>query len=239
MEQQRFAGRVVMVTGATGGLGQSVVAALLTEGARVAAVGRRADALRVLGPVGDTGESFLPLSADLADESAAQQAVQQTLVWGRRIDALVHTVGGYSGGEPVAASALADWDQMLDVNLWAAIHVTRAVLPPMVAQGGGRIVTVSSRSAQRIGRNAAAYTVAKAGLEAFTLAVAEDYRAQGVTANAVAPSTIATPAMLAHASAGERARWVSPDSIARVILFLASDDAADVSGAVVPVYGRA
>ena len=239
MEQQRFAGRVVMVTGATGGLGQAVVAALVAEGARVAAVGRRAEAVAALRPAGDLGEALLPVQADLAQEPQAQQAVQQALTWGQRIDALVHTIGGYAGGQPAAAGPLEAWHQMLDVNLWTAIHILRAILPPMVSNGGGHIVTVSSRAAQRIGRNVAAYTVGKAGLEALTLSVAEEYRAYGITANAVAPSAIATPAMLAHASDAERARWVSPASLARVILFLASDEAADVSGAVVPVYGRA
>ena len=115
----------------------------------------------------------------------------------------------------------------------------RAVLPVMLERGGGRIINVSSRAARAIGPNVAAYTAAKAGLEALTLAAAAEYREHGITVNAVAPSTIATSAMLHAATAEERRRWVAPESVAGVILFLASEAAADVSGAIVPVYGRA
>jgi NAD(P)-dependent dehydrogenase (short-subunit alcohol dehydrogenase family) len=239
MEAQRFTGRVALVTGGSGGLGQAVVAAFLAEGARVAAVGRHHAALAELRTLSGADASLFILGVDLLDAAATDHAVGALREWGGRLDILVNAAGGYAGGKPIGESADDEWRTMLDANLLTAMHASRAVLPIMVAQRGGRIINVSSRAARAIGRNTAAYSVAKAGLETLTLAMAEEYRQQRVTVNAVSPSAIATPAMLVHATAQQRERWVLPASIARVILFLASDDAADVSGAIIPVYGRA
>lgn len=239
MGEQRFAGRVAMVTGGNGGLGASIVAAFLAEGARVAALARRDDSLAELRALPGASGSLLTLAVDLLDAHAAEQAAATVREWGSRIDILVNTAGAYAGGSLVAASTDEEWRAMLDANLLTALHATRAVLPTMVTGGGGRIINVSSRAARHVGSGSAAYAVAKAGLETLTLALAEEYREQRITANAVAPSVIATPAMLAQATEQERGRWVRPESLARVILFLASDEAADVSGAIVPVYGRA
>ena len=239
MEAQRFAGRVAVVTGGSGGLGGAVVAAFLAEGARVAAVSRQQAGLAELRTLPGADVSLLTLEVDLLDAAATEHAVRAVREWGGRLDILVNAAGAYAGGKPVGESAEDEWRTMLDANLLTAMHASRAALPGMVAQGGGRIINVSSRSARVIGRNSAAYSVAKAGLETLTLAMADEYRQQRVTVNAVSPSSIATPAMLAHATAQQRERWVPPASIARVILFLASDDAADVSGAIIPVYGRA
>ncbi|HEV7213682.1 MAG TPA: SDR family NAD(P)-dependent oxidoreductase [Chloroflexota bacterium] len=239
MDAQRFSGRLAIVTGGSGGLGRAVVAAFLAEGAHVAAIAHHESSLAPLRLLPGADASLLPLAVDLLDVPAVEQAVLTVREWGGRLDILVNAAGANAGGKPVGASADDEWRTMLDANLLTALHATRAVLPTMVAQGGGRIVNVSSRAARHVGRDAAAYTVAKAGLETFTLAVAEEYREQRITANAVVPSAIATPTMLAHATDQQRLRWVPPESIARVILFLASDEAVDVSGALLPVYGRA
>ena len=238
METQRFTGRVALVTGGSGGLGGAVVAAFLTEGARVAAVARHDDALADLRALPSADTALLTLAVDLLDAGATDHVVEAVRDWGGRLDILVNAAGAYAGGKPVGESTDAEWRTMLDANLLTAMHASRAALPIMVAQGGGRIINVSSRAARAIERNAAAYSVAKASLETLTLAMAEEYRQQRVTVNAVSPSAIATPEMLVHATAQQRERWVPPVSIARVILFLASDDAADVSGAIIPVYGR-
>lgn len=239
MDAQRFAGRVALVTGGSGGIGRAVVAAFLAEGALVAALARRADELAQFRINVGAGEALLTIAADLLQPGAAEQAVREVLAWRDRVDILVNATGAFSGGKAVGESLPEEWQRMLDVNLLAALQAMRAVLPGMAAHGYGRIVNISSRSARAIGRNVAAYTAAKAGLEALTVASAEEYRDRNVTVNAVAPSVVATPAMLAGASAKARERWVTPESVARVILFLASDEAADVSGAVLPVYGRA
>lgn len=197
MDTQRFVGRVAMVTGGSGRLGQAIVAALLAEGTHVAAIARHDNSLADLRTLPGADASLLTLTADLLDVSAVDRAVQAVREWSGRLDILVNAAGAYAGGAPVGTSADDDWRAMLDANLLTAMHATRAVLPTMVAQGGGRIVNVSSRAARHVGRDVAAYTVAKAGVETLTLAVAEEYREQRITANAVAPSSIATTAMLA------------------------------------------
>lgn len=239
MDGQRFAGQVALVTGASGGLGRAVVAAFLAEGARVVAVARHGAGLSDLRSLPGAERAVLPLAVDLLDVPAVEQAVETARAWGGRLDILVNSAGAYAGGKPVGESADEEWRAMLDANLLTALHAARAVLPTMVGQGGGAIVNVSSRAARRVGPNAAAYTVAKAGVETLTLALAEEYRERHIAVNAIAPSVIATPAMLARASSEEAARWVPPEAIARLILFLASAEAAAVSGAIVPVYGRA
>jgi NAD(P)-dependent dehydrogenase (short-subunit alcohol dehydrogenase family) len=239
MGEPRFRGRVAVVTGGSGGLGKAVVTALLAEGARVAALGRHDAGLAALRALPGADSSLLTLAVDLVDARAADHMVRSVRDWAGRTDILVNTAGAYAGGTLLAESSDDEWRAMFDANLLTAVHAIRAVLPAMVAGGGGRIVNVSSRAARQVGSGAAAYTVAKASLETLTLALAEEYREQRITANAVAPSVIATPAMLAHATVEERARWVSPESLTGVILFLASEEAADVSGAIIPVYGRA
>jgi NAD(P)-dependent dehydrogenase (short-subunit alcohol dehydrogenase family) len=239
MGESRFRGRVAVVTGGNGGLGKAVVTAFLAEGARVAAPGRHDAGLAELRALPGADAALLTLAVDLVDARAAEQAARSVRDWAGRLDILVNTAGAYAGGTLVGASTDEEWRAMLDANLLTALHATRAALPLMVAGGGGRIINVSSRAARQVGSGAAAYTVAKASLETLTLALAEEYREQRITANAVAPSAIATPAMLAHATDEERTRWVTPESLTRVILFLASEEAADVSGAIIPVYGRA
>lgn len=238
MPEQRFFGRVALVTGASGGLGGAVARAFLSEGARVAAVARHSAALAGLRADADENQ-LLTVEAALTEPGAAARVVQAVGDWASGLDVLVNAVGSFSGGQPLAESSPDEWRQMLDSNLLAVLEMMRAALPALQARGGGRIVNVSSRAAQRIGPNVAAYTTAKAALETLTLATAEEYREHRITANAVAPSAIATPAMLQGATARQRERWVTPESIAGVILFLASDAAADVSGAIIPVYGRA
>lgn len=238
MPEQRFVGRVALVTGASGGLGAAVARAFLAEGAQVAAAARHAAALEGLRATGDEARLLL-VEATLTEPDEAARAVQAVRAWAGGLDVLVNAVGGFSGGSPLAASTPDEWRQMLDSNLLAVVGAMRATLPALLERGGGRIVNVSSRAAQHIGPNVAAYTTAKAALETLTIAAAEEYRVHNITVNAVAPSVIATPAMLQGASARQRERWVTPESIAGVILFLASAAAADVSGAIIPVYGRA
>ena len=191
MAEQRFSGRVAVVTGGNGGLGKAVVTAFLAEGARVAALGRHDAGLAELRALPGARDSLLTLAVNLLDARAAEQAARSVREWGGRIDILVNTAGAYAGGTLVAESTEEEWRAMLDANLLTALNATRAVLPMLVAGGGGRIINVSSRAARQVGSGAAAYTVAKAGLETLTLALAEEYREQHITANAVAPSVIA------------------------------------------------
>jgi NAD(P)-dependent dehydrogenase (short-subunit alcohol dehydrogenase family) len=155
------------------------------------------------------------------------------------IDALVHLLGGFGGGQPITETSDKTWDGMMTLNLRAAFCAMRAVLKPMTATQYGRIVAVGSRAAVEASPNFAAYAVSKAGLVALVKNVAAEGKDLGITANVVLPSTIDTSANRQAMPKSDFSRWVQPESIAKTLVYLASKEAGDVSGAVIPIYGRA
>ena len=161
--------------------------------------------------------------------------------WSRgRLRRLVHILGGFGGGQSIAETSDKTWDGMLTLNLRAAFCAMRAVLlKPMTAAKYGRIVAVGSRAAVEAMPNFAAYSVSKAGLVALVKNVAAEGKDLGITANVVLPSTIDTPANRQAMPTADFSRWVQPESIAKSLVWLASKEAGDVSGAVIPIYGRA
>jgi NAD(P)-dependent dehydrogenase (short-subunit alcohol dehydrogenase family) len=218
----------VLITGASGGLGTAVSKAFQETGATVIGVAR------------DWPEtvSFIALSADLTTSDGCDAMVEQALAHGP-IDALVHLLGGFGGGQPIAETSDKTWDGMMTLNLRAAFCVMRAVLKPMTAAKYGRIVAVGSRAAVEPLPNFAAYSVAKAGLVALVKNVAAENKDLGITANVVLPSTIDTPLNRQAMPKSDFSRWVKPESIAKTLVWVASREAGDVSGAVIPIYGRA
>ena len=220
-----------MVTGASGGLGATVVEAFLAAGATVAGVARS------IAPR-DDGERFLPISADLSTPAGAQRAVEETLLKTRGIDALVHAMGGFAGGQPVEATDDATWESMIAVNLRSAFLIARAVLPQMIQARYGRIVAVGSRTAVQPAAGLSAYGVSKAGLNALVETIALETREHSITANAVLPGIIDTPANRKAMPGADFSRWVAPEKIAQQILWLCSEAASDTSGALIPIYGR-
>lgn len=218
----------VLITGANGGLGTAVSKAFQDSGATVIGVARNWPE-----PV-----SFLTISADLTTAEGCDAMVEQALQHGP-VDALVHLLGGFGGGQSIAETTDKTWDGMMTLNLRAAFCALRAVLKPMTAAKYGRIVAVGSRAAVEPAPNYAAYSVSKAGLVALVKNVAAENREMGITANALLPSTIDTPLNRKAMPASDFSRWVSPESIAKTLVWLASKESGDVSGAVIPIYGRA
>jgi NAD(P)-dependent dehydrogenase (short-subunit alcohol dehydrogenase family) len=223
-------GQVVLITGASGGLGSAVTTTFLEAGAQVAAVYRS-------GTVAEPG--FLGIQADLTDPQEAARVVEAVRTRFGRLDVLLHLVGGFEGGTPVAQTDDRVWNHMLDLNLNSAFYAARAVLPGMIEAGRGRIVAIGSRTAVDPAAGLSAYGVSKAALVALIRTIALEVKSTGITANAVLPSVIDTPANRAANPAADFSRWVRPESIARLLLWLASDAAADVNGALIPIYGRA
>lgn len=193
------------------------------------------------GPAGKApaGQKYLEVTADVATPEGARMAVDSVLAATGRIDALAHLVGGFDGGQSVAETTDDVWNRMMSLNLNAAFYTMRAVLPHMLQAGRGRIVAVGSRTSVEPAAGLSAYGASKAALTTLLRTVAAEVRLSGITANVVLPSVIDTPANRASMPAADYARWVKPASIARLILWLASDAAADTNGAAVPVYGRA
>jgi len=218
----------VLVTGANGGLGTAVAKAFLDSGATVIGA-----ALSWPNPV-----PFATISADLSTGEGCDAMVKEALQHGP-LDALVHLVGGFGGGSPIAETSDKTWDGMMNLNVRTAFCAMRAVLKPMTAAKRGRIVAVGSRAAVDPSPNFAAYAVSKAALVALVQNAAAEGKDLGITANVVLPSTIDTPQNRKAMPDSDFSRWVAPELIAQLLVYLTSDAAAAVSGAVIPIYGRA
>ena len=222
---------VVLITGASGGLGGVVVRSFLDNGA--AAVYGVARSWKK--DEGSADRRFHRIEADVLQESECRRAVEQA----DAADVLVHLVGGFAGGKPLAESEDDIWNQMLNVNLLSAVHRFRAVLPRMMKAGRGRLIAVGSRAAFEPMANFAAYSTAKAALVAMVKTVAQEVKDSGITANVVLPSIIDTPANRSAMPKADHSKWVTPESIGHLLVWLASAEASDVSGAAIPIYGRA
>jgi NAD(P)-dependent dehydrogenase (short-subunit alcohol dehydrogenase family) len=226
----------IVVTGGTGGLGIGVCRVLQETGRRIVVTWlverEREQAAEALGPEVALRE------ADVGDP-AAMSALAGELDAGDGVWALAHLVGGYHDGDPVATLDLEAWDLQMQLNLRTAAVAMRAFLPGMIARGGGRVVAVSSRTALRPFAGASAYAASKAGLIALVGAASEEVKHDGVTVNCILPSVIDTPANRAAMGDADQSPWVKPEEIGHVVRFLASPEASAVTGAALPVYGRA
>jgi NAD(P)-dependent dehydrogenase (short-subunit alcohol dehydrogenase family) len=231
--------RTVLVTGGTGALGTSVTKRLLEDGHRVAAtwvVKEEAEALQdSIGP----NERLMIIETDVTDPASIAGTLEDVEGDLGPVDALVHLVGAWKGGESVHELSLDTWNRMLDLNLRSAWLCARAMLPPMRARGWGRVVLVSSRTAREDRSGQSAYAIAKAGVAVLAETIAEENRGLDVTANTVAPSTLDTPANREAMPDADFGSWVPPEDVAAAISFLCSEAAGQLRGAWLPVYGSA
>jgi NAD(P)-dependent dehydrogenase (short-subunit alcohol dehydrogenase family) len=225
-----------LITGGTGGLGAAVTRAFLDGGWRVV-VPVFAERERARLPA---HERLVLAPADLAD-AASTTAIAELAAAdaGAPLRAVVNLVGGFAAAGRVHETPVEDFEAQLRLNLRPTYLVCHAAIPHLQAAGGGAIVCVSSRAALRPFAGAAGYIVAKAAVLAFVDVLAGEYRDDGIRANAILPSVIDTPANRAAMPDADWDRWVAPEQIASVVRFLCEDDAGVVSGAHVPVYGRA
>lgn len=232
-QDQDFRGRTVVVTGGTGALGTATVAALIARGAHCHVPCRTKERSRTHPPHAQGNVTFYP-GVELADEAAVERLYAQVgPLW-----ASIHIAGGFAA-RPLLKSGKADLMAQLDTNLVSCFLCCRAALAAM-GEAGGRIVNVAARPAlePRGGAGMTAYTVAKSGVAALTVSLAEEVAGRGVLVNAVAPSIMDTPANRAAMPKADAAAWPKVEEVAATILFLASPANAVTRGAVVPVYGR-
>lgn len=233
-----FTDQVVIVSGATGNLGGAVARAFAAAGARLVLPDRKQDARPAHFADWAQDQRHLCVTGiDLTVAADVDRLVAAALDHFGRIDVLAHMVGGYRAGTPPHATSVETWDFMLDLNARTTFLLNRAVAPAMVAQGRGRIVNTASRSAFSGGANDIAYAAAKSAVARITESMAAAYKQQGITVNAIVPGTIDTPENRAAMPKADPSRWVAPEAIAQVVLFLASAAAAPVNGALIPVYG--
>jgi NAD(P)-dependent dehydrogenase (short-subunit alcohol dehydrogenase family) len=225
-----------LITGGTGGLGSAVTQGFLDAGWRVVVpIYDEAERDRV-----PEHERLVLEPADLSEEASA--AAMAALAAGDEaapLRAVVNLVGGFAEGERVHATPVAEFEAQLRLNLRPTYLVCQAALPHLLAGGGGAIVCVSSRAALRPFSGAAGYIVGKAAVLAFVDALAAEYRKDDIRVNAILPSVIDTPANRRSMPDADYGRWVRPQQIADVIRFLCEDGSQAISGAHVPVYGRA
>lgn len=231
--------KVMVVTGATGGLGPAVAKALAEAGASVVITARRQEALDgLLAELGLPAERALALTSDATDADSLVGLRDGALERFGQIDGLVNIAGGYRGGS-VLTMDLATWDTMLALNATSVLLACRAIVPHMVERGYGKVVNVSARSGLQAKKRNAAYASAKSAVLRLTESLSEEVRGHGVNVNAILPSTIDTPDNRESFPKADFSKWVPPEKLAAVIRFLVSDAASDIHGAAIPVYGLA
>ena len=226
------------MAGGTGGLGRAVSLAFLAEGATVVVTYRRQDELDGLRSVAGASATRLSGHAvDVTDEAAVRALVGGVVAQHGRLDALVNAVGGYAGGVKLWEAEAKVFDQMLALNLRSGYALARAAVPAMLKQGRGAIVNVAAKAAFDHPAGAAAYAASKAAAVAMLDSLAAEVKGTGLRINSILPSIIDTEPNRKAMPKADFSKWPKPEEIARVILFLCSDDGRVVHGAAVPVYG--
>ena len=236
----RFQSKVALVAGGTGGLGRAVSLAFLEEGAKVVVTYRKPDEFdAVKRAAGANASSLAGHQVDVTDEAAVSQLTGRILSEHGRVDVLVNTVGAYAGGMKFWDTETKVFDQMLALNVRSGFILSRAVVPAMLKQRRGAIINVASKAAFDHAAETAAYSASKAAAVAMMDSLAADLNGTGVRVNSILPSIIDTEANRKAMPGADFTKWPKPEQIARVILFLSSDEAILIHGAAVPVYGNA
>jgi NAD(P)-dependent dehydrogenase (short-subunit alcohol dehydrogenase family) len=231
--------QVVLITGASGNLGSAVARSFREVGAKLALVDRQVKRVEKAFPdLYDVPERLYAGAADLTNVNEVEAVISQMFDHFGRIDALVHTVGGFRAGTPLHETPLATLEFMLDLNAKTVFIVNQAVIPYMIRRGSGRIINIAARPGLQGRANMAAYSASKAAVIRLTESAAAEVKGHGINVNCILPGTIDTPQNRKAMPNADFSRWVQPESLADVILFLASDAARDIHGAAVPVYGR-
>jgi NAD(P)-dependent dehydrogenase (short-subunit alcohol dehydrogenase family) len=225
-------GKIALVTGAKGGLGTFVTESFLAAGAKAIGVSRSIQAADFSHP------EFVAMPAELSRGDAARKLAEDVVTRFGRIDALVHVMGGFAGGSRVDETDDVTLEKMLDLNYRAAFFIARAVLPQMRRQGGGRIIAVASRQAVEPAAMVGAYSASKAALVSLIRTIALENKDRCITANTVLPGTMDTPANRAGDPKPDGSQWVQPSQVAAILVHLASDAGAQITGAAIPVYGK-
>jgi NAD(P)-dependent dehydrogenase (short-subunit alcohol dehydrogenase family) len=215
---------------------------LLSENARVVSTFRSDDKRSELGDFVSEGSTMLTnIQTDVTDEKSVRTMFQKVNELYNRLDILLNIVGAYKGSADVADTKESDWDFMMNVNLKSAFLCCKTALPYMRKQNYGKIVNVSSRTAieKRYRSKSGAYAVSKAGVIVLTETLAEEVKKYDINVNCIVPSTIDTLENRRNFPDADFSKWVKPEQIAKVIFFLVSDDSKTISGASIPVYGKA
>jgi NAD(P)-dependent dehydrogenase (short-subunit alcohol dehydrogenase family) len=229
-------GKVVVMTGAAGQLGHVVAREFARAGVHLVLVDRGQDRLGQM--FGDLPDALLIGATDVTDPASVGAMVERTIAERGRIDALINMAGGWRGGQPLHEVEPEAWDFVMNLNAKSVFTVCRAVIPHMIAQGSGKIVSVAAKSGLQGAANTSIYNASKAVVIRLTESMSAELKDNGINVNCVLPTIIDTPQNREQMPKGNPEKWVTPEQMAAVLMFLASDAADAIHGAAVPVYGR-
>jgi NAD(P)-dependent dehydrogenase (short-subunit alcohol dehydrogenase family) len=245
---KRLDGKVALITGGGTGIGAACARLFAQEGAAVVITGRRKDALdAVVKDIAQKKGRALAVAGSVTDEAHARSAVEQAVRKFGRLDALVNNAGAGAFGKPLHETDEATWNEMLAINLTGAYRMIKAAVPELIKAGGGSIVNVSSIASLVGIPMTAAYSASKGGMDALTRCVAIDYAPQKVRCNSVCPGLVDTPmasglienkeALAQIMTAYPLGRYGTSEEVAKLILYLASDESSWMTGSVIPIDG--
>ena len=225
-------GKVVLVTGANGGLGTYVTQAFLDASAIVVGTSRKIQQSDF------NSARFTALPAEISTREGAKVLVDQVVERFGKLDILAHTVGGFAGGQSIADTDDATFQRMFDLNLNCVFHILRAAVLPLRQTGNGLIIAIGSRAALEPGAGVGAYSASKAAMVSLLKTVALENKDAGLTANVILPGTMDTPANRKAIPNADVSKWVQPATVAGLAVWLAGEAGKDVNGSVIPVYGK-
>lgn len=235
---KRFEGQIVLITGAAGNLGSCAANQFMREGAHVVLTDHRKGRLGDMFPgLEEDPKHFLLDHVDLTDLASLQKGLETALQRFNHIDVLINTVGGFLMGSPVHQTTSREWEKMINLNTLPILNTARAVVPIMLEAGKGSIVHVGARTSLEGKAKMGAYSASKAALLSLTESMAAELKNQGIRVNCILPGTIDTPENREAMPGANTNRWVKPQSLVEVMMFLASDAARDIHGAAIPVFG--
>ena len=240
VDVMNFHDKIVLVTGGTGGLGREVTMAFLEAGATVVVTYQAAEEFAAVVAAAQKIGAAPPagVRVDVTDQQAVEKFIGEMVAEQGRLDILVNTVGGYAGGKNLWEEDPRTYDKMLQLNLKAGFVLARAVVPQMIKQNRGWIVNIASKAAFDHAAGGALYAASKAAALAMMDSLAADVKPFNINVNSILPSIIDTAANRKAMPGADFAKWPKPEEIARVILFLCSEQARVIHGAAIPVYGK-
>src|SRR5208283_553418 len=224
--------RIVFITGAKGGLGTFVTQSFLQQGDMVIGASRHMDSSEFPSP------NFRAMSVDFTNEGQVHDSIAKIIAEFGRLDVLVHVLGGFAGGQSIATTDDATWKRMQDLNLTSAFYAFRETIPHLRKSKNGRIVAIGSLTAKESQPNLGAYVTFKAALSTLVQTVALENADAGLTANVILPGTMDTPANRQAMPKADFSKWLNPKRVAELILWLADERAAQITGTVIPIEGN-
>lgn len=233
-----FSDKVVVITGAAGNLGRAVVHAFEAQGARLVLLDRKEGRLKEIFPtISRLDKHLLIDGVDMASQESVNDAISKAISFHGHVDVLVNTVGGYQAGTPVHETPIETMEFLMDLNARTTFLSCQAAIPHMLKAGGGKIINIGARQGTKGLAKSGVYAMSKSAVLRLTESLSAELKREGINVNAVLPGTIDTPANRKAMPDADLSRWVTPQAISEVILFLASDSASAVHGALIPVFG--